>query len=85
MATAIKTEVDYTAATKKRLFVLISIILVMATVLLSYHALTRFEHSLTPELSKKAAEIGQTVNRDITRAVRVWHPVLKTWSTSKAT
>lgn len=69
MATAIKTEVDVTAATKKRLFVLISIILVMATVLLSYHALTRFEHSLTPELSKKAAEIGQTVNRDITRAV----------------
>ena len=77
METKVEKEIDVTAAIKKRLFLLTSTVLVLATAILSYHSLNRFEYSLTPALSKKAMEIGQSINRDITRAISYGIPINK--------
>ena len=53
MEAKVEKEIDVTAAIKKRLFLLTSTVLVLATAILSYHSLNRFEYSLTPALSKK--------------------------------
>ena len=57
-----------TPMVRRRLFALITVILVASSVLLSWQTLGLFESSLTPELNKKAEVIGLTGVNTLTRA-----------------
>jgi hypothetical protein len=59
---------------RRRLFALITVILVAASVFLSWQTLGLFESSLTPELNKKAQVIGLNAVSDVERAVGLGIP-----------
>ena len=59
---------------RRRLFALITVILVASSVFPSWQSLTLFENSLTPELNKKAQVIGLNAVGDVKRAVGLGIP-----------
>lgn len=63
-----------TPMVRRRLFALITVVLVVSSVFLSWKTLQLFENSLTPELNKKAEVIGLSVVGDVERAVGLGIP-----------
>jgi TRAP-type C4-dicarboxylate transport system permease small subunit len=59
-----------TPMVRRRLFALITIVLVASSLFLSWQSLTLFESSLTPELNKKAEVIGLSTVGDVERGFR---------------
>lgn len=69
MAEALRQENRLTPMVRRRLFALITVILVASSVFLSWQSLGLFENALTPELNKKAQVIGLNAVGDVERAV----------------
>ena len=67
-------ESRLTPMVRRRLFALITIVLVASSLFLSWQSLTLFESSLTPELNKKAEVIGLSAVGDVERAVGLGIP-----------
>ena len=67
-------ESRLTPMVRRRLFALITIVLVASSLFLSWQSLTLFESSLTPELNKKAYVIGLSAVGDVERAVGLGIP-----------
>ena len=63
-----------TPMVRRRLFALITVVLVASSVFLSWESLQLFENSLTPELNKKAEVIGLSAVGDVERAVGLGIP-----------
>ena len=74
MSQAVTQENRLTPMVRRRLFALITIILVASSVFLSWQSLGLFESSLTPELNKKAEVIGLNAVGDVERAVELGIP-----------
>ena len=74
MSEAVSQQNRLTPVVRKRLFALITVILVSTSVFLSWQSLGLFESSLTPELNKKAQVIGLNAVSDVERAVGLGIP-----------
>lgn len=74
MSEAFTRENRLTPMVRRRLFALLTVILVSSTVFLSWQSLQLFENSLTPELNKKAQVIGLSAVSDVERAVGLGIP-----------
>ena len=74
MAQTFAPENRLTPMVRRRLFALMTVIIVVSSGLLSWQSLGIFEASLTPELDKKAQVIGKNTVADIERAVELGIP-----------
>jgi Na+-transporting methylmalonyl-CoA/oxaloacetate decarboxylase gamma subunit len=66
---------SFVAQIRARIFGLTIILLLLSLLAVSFDALRQFERDLVPEMDKKAVAVGQSLSRDITRALNYGIPI----------
>lgn len=72
-----KSSTSFVGQIRVRLFGLTIILLLLSLIAVSLDALRQFERDLVPEMDKKAVAVGQSLSRDITRALDYGIPIDK--------